>query len=85
MPTDRTQHGIELGEEALRAARIAAHQAGMPVAQWIAVAILSAAAEQAGLVAAADDGVAAAVARMEAKLDRALGQGYDRGGPAHAT
>ena len=74
---------VRVGAEALRVATIAAGQIGMPTADWIAMAVLSAAAEQAGVApeaemkappdeADAPADISEALARLEAKLDAAL-------------
>jgi len=83
---------VQLSAAAHRVAAVAAGEADIPLANWIALAILGTAAEQAGVgpqpaspLAAAPppepEPVEAALRRLEAKLDRALA-GQAAGGPA---
>jgi len=77
---------VQLSAAAHRVAAIAAAEAGLPVANWIALAILGTAADQAGLasqavpqaVPAEPDPVQTTLRRLEAKLDRALASQPDR-------
>lgn len=69
---------VELSPAAHRVAAMAASEADMPLARWVARAILGAAAEQAGLEPQAaaprhePEPVEATLRRLEEKLDRVL-------------
>jgi hypothetical protein len=83
---------VQLSAAAHRVAAIAAGEADIPLSNWIALAIMGTAAEQAGVGPQAiaqpvagpppePEPVEAALRRLEAKLDRALAA-QPPGGPA---
>lgn len=79
------QPAAQLSIPALRVASIAARQAEMPLNDWIALAILGTAADQAGLSADAEhlaepeaESVHGILSRLEAKLDKALAPSADK-------
>lgn len=85
---------VPLSAEAFQVASLAAEQVGVPTADWVALAVLAAAAEQSGLGGdgtgtvgeatgpSAPDGIAEALTRLEAKLDAALARENGPGHPA---
>lgn len=82
--TDPPIAAVEISEIARATAQMAANEAGMTLANWVALAILGAAAEQAGLAAqtpaaAPDDDLQTVLKRLEAKLDQALATRSDGG------
>lgn len=78
--TGPDQPAVQLSDPALRVASIAARETGMPLDDWIALAILGTAAEQANLATdvehpaenANTEPVHAILSRLEAKLDNVL-------------
>lgn len=80
---------VEISEAARRTAEMAAREAGMPLANWLALAILGAAADQAGLGTSGENpphsssDIHATLDRLEAKLDQALASHSDSGMGQH--
>lgn len=80
---------VEISEAARTTAELAARDAGMSLSNWLALAILGAAADQAGLGSSGEtplhpnSDIHAALDRLEAKLDQALASRSDSGMGQH--